>query len=482
MPPIPFPIQQFGGLDLLTDPTELGMAGATDLSNVAFDQPGRFRCRDGYELFASPTTAPQRVLPFTSQTSPTFSHLVTSSATKLEVFSSLTGAAITAGAVTPGFGPHAMTVYGKPGLVAVYATQQQDVGGIRKWNGTAWSVVAGSPAGQAIGVWETRLVVGGETTGSESRVSFSNAGNAEVFGANDWVDINPNDGDYITSIQTYQDKLFVFKNRRFAVFYGVSIDSTGNPIFNYREFPGIGATQGAGNSLSTSQGVYFLAGDGLYLTTGGTPVRVDGPISPLFRGSFSPVGSTATQLAWNNNQLMVGLTGNSFGTSQDVYVHYNQTDNWSKWSTHVSKTGGQFTPLGTTAWFFVNGSDNAVYKMLPSDTTDNGTGIAWNYTTGYSDAGGYFRARIISSGERKQHFKTDVLGSGTVTHQVLTLNGRPNDVADPGGAMTLGTAPAVARAERRRGARGTHFAHKLSGTGPAVVSGMTYWLANVERA
>jgi hypothetical protein len=129
---------------------------------------------------------------------------------------------------------------------------------------------------------------------------------------------------------------------------------------------------------------------------------------------------------------------------------------------------------------FFGATDGNIYQIAPSHTDDNGTAIAWSYTTGYSSAGGYFRQRIVSSGERKKHFKTDILGSGTVTHQLLTLNGRPNDVADTGAAVTLGTAPAIARGSRRRGARGTHFAHKLSGSGAAAVSGLTYWLSEIS--
>jgi hypothetical protein len=49
-------VNGFGGLNVVSDPQEVGWSGATDLLNVDLSQPGRVRARDGYAVFSTSAT------------------------------------------------------------------------------------------------------------------------------------------------------------------------------------------------------------------------------------------------------------------------------------------------------------------------------------------------------------------------------------------------------------------------------------------
>jgi hypothetical protein len=464
----PYTIEQFQGLNLAADPLEVGATGATALSNVALDVPGRLRTRDGYAVRSTTTTAPKRIHVHSSAL-PNVSHIISSSDTKLEVFLQSTGAAVAAGTVTPLQGPYAMTTFGTTSGSAVYGVYHTD-SLIRKWSGTAWSTVAGAALGRGIAVSRAsnRLVIGG-TTAHGSRVVFSDPGAPETFGANNVVDLTPGDGDFITQVQAWQDYVIAFKKRKFFVFTGESTDSDGEPIFNYRAVSGVGALEGVGTATVSPHGVYFLGADGLYLTDGGAIKKVHGPLSPLFGSGPDDLAlseSTNHHLEWHRDRLIMML---STAASQYVFVYYPLTDSWSSWSTHEGMVGGGFagSDSSKTLWF-VNGTDSAIYEMTPSTTTDLGSAIAWSYTSG--------RYPLSDPGRVATTLESSVAGSGTVAMSVTTdLYGT---LAGPG--ATLGTAPAIAEGWPMTDQEGTWYQHTLSGSGPALVSRLTHHVSFVK--
>jgi hypothetical protein len=468
----PFPVESFGGLNLFADSTDVGMSGAVTATDVMVDRPGQIRTRDGYTARATTSTAPRRCF---IHTTTSLSQLLTSSSTKLEAFDTGTGASVASVAAT-GTRAHAFVTTGTSSTTVVYVTAALDTT-VRKWDGAAWSAIAAAPIGRTITFTHTnRLVIAGH--GNGHRVQFSDPGAPETWPSTNWTDITPGDGEIIDQLVRWQNLMFAFKQTKYAVFLSESTLSDGTPVFNYRMVNGIGCLQGVGRACASPTGVYFMALGGIYKTTGGEPIEVSGAIRTLFTGNY--LSSTENHLCWNNGRLYAVIQQAGGPT---VLVYDERTGTWTTWSIMSGKAGGGLAadPLGDLA--FVNGTDTTVFLISPNLTTDNGTAISWSYTTGYSDAGGYNRNRVVASPQRKKHFAVDVLGAatGSITHQVLALNARPNDVADPGGTLALGTYPAIARGRRRRAARGTHFAHALSGSGPVTIDGFTYFLSEIGQ-
>jgi hypothetical protein len=521
MPLTPFPVEQFGGLNIVSDPTEVGTSAATDLLNVSFDQPGRLRTRDGYVKFstsASPV-AINYLVPIvdTQAGSPRFVAITNQ---QVDAFDMSTGVRTTP--VGTGTYGTAVTHITRPtlyspdllGAMAVWASdhgttgahpQASDgIGGIQGILGFpqyVCTVPSRGTSGLAPRLAQAGYFAAADTpsgaNGSFSTVFFSKAGasgNDLITGpsvgwpSTNWVQLDPGDGEQFTGMVGWDGSLFLFKSTKVFEFFAESTLSDGSPVFNYRRvslpdpIPQTTAPTAWQPVAVGPDGVYYAGSRGLWRVGHGGVSRVPTPIDSILSGTASSsfaVGTVgAIRMEWVGPLLSINYALGS--GAQRVLVWDTTTNAWTLQA--YAKTLSTLPLLAPThgSDLFFGATDGNIYQIAPSHTDDNGTAISWSYTTGYSSAGGYFRQRIVSSGERKKHFKTDILGSGTVTHQLLTLNGRPNDVADTGAAVTLGTAPAIARGSRRRGARGTHFAHKLSGSGAAAVSGLTYWLSEIS--
>jgi hypothetical protein len=144
-----------------------------------------------------------------------------------------------------------------------------------------FSTPAGMPNAQFLAVQpsDNRLVAAYTSADPASRVKFSDPGDAETWGANNYVDLTPNDGEVITGMVAWRDQLFVFKQNQFFVFYGNSTDGSGNPVFNYRTVDtGVGAVNGRFSTcVAAPDGVYFMSARGVYRTTGGSPPEGERP-------------------------------------------------------------------------------------------------------------------------------------------------------------------------------------------------------------
>ncbi len=118
---------------------------------------------------------------------------------------------------------------GTPTAERVYVTASRNANTTQQYfNGSTWTNSA-APTCSFLGVTpaDNRLVAACDTT-NRSRVKFSDAGDPETFGANNYVDLDPGDGEQIMAICNWREQLFVFKQTKFFRFYGTSTDEGGN--------------------------------------------------------------------------------------------------------------------------------------------------------------------------------------------------------------------------------------------------------------
>jgi hypothetical protein len=93
------------------------------------------------------------------------------------------------------------------------------------WDGTTFTADSDIPQGQAAGIYKERMFVvpGFDATTNSSRLKFSNAGVFGTWGASDFIDISPGDGQKLVDLQVFKGNLLLFKDKGTRV---LSYDST----------------------------------------------------------------------------------------------------------------------------------------------------------------------------------------------------------------------------------------------------------------
>lgn len=469
------PLPRFAGLDLRDDPQEVSAGAALDALNVSLAANGRLRTRDGLSSFISS-------LGWVSAMAQhgTSGQLLVSYPTALKAYNSsgtLLATALTGGTGVGGFAQMS-TGSGSSYATATFMPATNDTP--QKWTGAAFANSGWNQHGSRATVWQDRVVYAGQgdNTGllaDADTIRFSDAGDGGTFTSTNYVIPTRADGETVTDIVAWDNKLFAFKQSKFFVFYGTSTDSSGNPIFNYNPvvghgaiWPGLSSPDNNPHVAAAGQhGVYFLSYDGVYVTTGGPAVRISQELDPWFAGESLPYLSGIPTNA-GFYQPCLGVVNERVYVCPDitqaltfVYDITNRTwtaYNWKMTAVCAYQSSLTSAPIALVA-LNTGASAGTIYKHSPSYTTDAGSAISWKYRTGFSDLG------LPGAEKAVREWRIDGQGSVTVKTAV-------NDAATlgSGSTLTLGTAPATAQGWDRRSVRGRNVSVELSGSGVAQVS------------
>jgi len=436
------------GLDLASDPLDSECLYAM---NVTFRHPGRVGPRNGYESRGtSISPADGNVFCF-EEGATTYAIYRRSStswyATPLDSGSDITYA-IAASNAPPVTGA---TRVDTPTGSAMYLAAGWETGalyGLRKFDGTTFTAPAGTaptippdpnlaqraaindvgtssttrmPAAWHVATapWDNSLVAAA-TDGGLSRIEFSVPGKPEVWQVNSYEDFSPGDGEPILGMAAWRDKVFVFKQTKFRVYYTTTYNSDGLPEYQsttYYNQPGVvfGGTVDTdamvGKVCAAADGVYYISDDGVYRTTGREPIKVSGQIEPLWTsraGSImSGVYSTSSlsdhqRIAEYQGQIIVARRlyhqGNTLAAA---CVYHVDSKRWSTWvirtdATHNVLTGiarGSYgtEPAGALVFLLddlANPGDAVLGRMDDSQAYDyDSWDIVCRYWTGLLDLG-----------------------------------------------------------------------------------------------
>jgi hypothetical protein len=489
---LPEPIPHFlGGLNLRDKPDVINPSEAIDLLNVEFTVSGAVAQRAGWDNLATGnfTNRVTSLHPFYS-TSGT-KQLVAGCGSRLEVLEangSINGSPAT-GLTASSLWDFAR--FGGPNNERVYAGNGSDT--LRYWDGSTWtSPGATMPRAGALCVLPTsnRLVATrfhtttggpGGITSSPSHVFFSNPGDPATWGATDSIQISPGDGEKIQAVVAFRNFAIIFKETKFAVVYGESVDSGGGARFNFRTIDtGVGLASPRAVAVSEN-GVYFLDRRGVFLTTGGEPTLVSDVVTPLFQGGTSAYylggeleqGSITECTAeyWNDRLYLAFPTG----SANDRVLVYDDHADW--WTLYDFPAG----PLATfrpgdeprLVWGRASGDNRIDYFGDPDFTNDNGTAITSRWRSGWPDFGiGSQKvvrgAKAWGSGVVDLAVSADYAeGYGESTQLNLTPDGAEGSLF--GGSGTFGgsgifgdSTVGLEAASARKAVRGTVFSTTLS--------------------
>lgn len=392
-----------GGLNLRDSYEVMQPSQAYDLLNVTFDTRGGVRSRDGYEQFAPQigTLGADRYDSLSAfyKTDGT-KHLVCGASDNLEVFTTSGSAASGGASSAPTASPHFFARFGGPTKTAIYAANGTDK--LRYWDGSSWTSSSGSYAGKFVTVtpWDNRLLSARQTgtTGGNnpSTVRFSNPSDPDTWGADNWIDLTPGDGEGIMGMCSFDNYVFVFKQSRFFVIYGTSIAADGTPELSYRSVD-------AGRGLVAAQalcvgpeGVYFMAEDGIYRTNGGYPQKISGNIDPLFYGDIPVLyggqqinfgAIDKVRLAYHNDQVFVSVPTGSSSTNNRILVYDPPGQWWTVWDIPADALTTFKVGSRPSLVFGYSTGDNVIGRLVEGRATDNSSAIQSHIKTAFMDFG-----------------------------------------------------------------------------------------------
>ncbi len=131
----------------------------------------------------------------------------------------------------------------------------------RRYDGTVLTVLAGSPPHAAhVAAHKNRMFMA-HTAANSSRLFFSDVLNVESWPVLNFIDISPNDGDWITGLLVLDDYLVITKNRSVWLLLGSSIED-----FSVRRLHAEAGCIAPRSLTRVGEGFAFVAHDGVYMS------------------------------------------------------------------------------------------------------------------------------------------------------------------------------------------------------------------------
>lgn len=493
-----FPYMGFGrGLNLRDKPDAVDPAECIDALNVTFTERGAIETRRGYDLIVD-----EPILNIGSVEDTSVSgnkRILTTEDSRLRAFTTSGVEEADSGALTEAADPFSFARYGTPSSERIYASNGTDVRYFTASNDTFTNPNSSSvvvPKGETLVTQATdnRLVSTGflgatdgpaGATTNPSYVWFSDPGDPATWGANNYVQLTPGDGEKVMGAIAWRELVFVFKESKFFVFYGNSVDGTGEPIFNYRPVEGGVGLAARFGIAATPNGVYFVGEDGLYVTTGSSAQRVSDPVEPLWTGAASDyyqggLISGVGEISMTSLDSVIYMAFPIAGSQQRVLVH----DTEAGWFTLYDFPATYIHAFDGAVWF----GGGALYEHKRSYTDDNGGAIAARWRSGWLDFGSPDVKVVRSSkmwgrGQISASVSTDFEAStgypASVTFSLDTT--LPQWNTSTWGGTTWANEAELKPKQRRRADRGTTFSFAIAGEAPWAFHRATHQVRQVRQ-
>jgi hypothetical protein len=262
--------------------------------------------------------------------------------------------------------------------------------GLKQWDGTTLTAIAGAPTGTWYLVWHRNRMYA--LTGKNSRLYFSDLGDPTSWPVLNFLDFDVDDGDKLTGMISIDDGgLVLFKERSRHMLKG---SGPGNyTSLSIRDDVGCVSHWAIAHVTDMNQ-VAFLDRSGVYLTNGVSKHLISDAITPDVR-AWPQATLTKADMCYFNEHLHLALP-NTFGDTANTYL----------WVWDVRGKG--WWPWTIAASHLLVHFDGANRYLLASSTTTGQLNKLW---TGYNDAGAainaYWKGKDDDAGEptRRKRYK-----------------------------------------------------------------------------
>lgn len=203
------------------------------------------------------------------------------------------------------------------------------------------------------------LMWAGYTTESSTeypnRVRWSHPGDAGSWRTNDWIDVEPNDGDVITGLCQFRDQLLVFKRHSVHAIFGYSPDTF--QVVNVADT--VGAVSQAAIACNESGAFFFDEHDGVFMFDGqGLRWLFSNIHEALLDGRMNqPQEST---MAWLGRRLWVNVRWDGLSDEGRTFVFDQDVGSWTCYEGF--KRDGDIAPNNHIRHAFEYSTDGVTFK------------------------------------------------------------------------------------------------------------------------
>lgn len=186
------------------------------------------------------------------------------------------------------------------------------------WSPTSGAApVAAMPAGSSVALFKERMWI---SSGTSSRLYFSNIGDPTTWSSSDFADVNAGDGQYLTAVYAGPASLYLFKtSSTFVLIYDSS--PTRGAIQNISTTIGLYNTQCI---TEYENNLYLLYGTHVYSLVGYSYARINDKVDITRDSVVDSSYKIKYAMSTVGDRIMVSYYNNTF-------AYYPLINTWTKW-------------------------------------------------------------------------------------------------------------------------------------------------------
>lgn len=409
-----------GGLVDRYSPILVPVKSASDIQNIHFDTRGQLLKRNGYDL--------------NNTNSLTASTVTGAGYHQASVGSSFFTVIVGSNIYTTGntFGGTYTNVTGTTTITAgidnlAQYTDFKDMGVFcndlnyptRVTASAAFQITAASTIAKTCEGFNNYLVTGNTQEGStvfSSRLRWSDLNDINTWPANNFIDIEPDDGDSIVAIKRYQNNLYILKKK--SIYEAIITGGSGAEAFIVRPIArGIGAYSKMSVKAIENRGLVFLGQNGVYLFDGNDFTFISDPIQRKFDGlNRTRYTSAVGEVYPKMNQYWLAVSEGSASQNQTIFVWDYIQEAWSVYKGMNVNMLSQAEDSNGNILLFSGDYAGKVYKQ-DTGVSDEPNGVTTSVSAFYASSN-----ISLGSPEIDKNFKYLYLYSKATTSSTITLD------------------------------------------------------------
>ena len=215
-----------------------------------------------------------------------------------------------------------------------------------------------------------------------SRLRWSDLGVLNTWPANNYIDIEPSDGDSIVAIKRYQSNLYVFKKR--SIYEVIQTGGSGAEAFIVRPVArGIGAWAKNSVQVIENRGIVFLGQNGVYLFDGSNFDFISDPIQRKIDGLSRSRYAQAVAVVYPvRNQYWISVTDDADTQNKLILVWDYIQQAWSTYTGIHANALIQAEDNTNTIKIFSGDYNGDIYEQ-DTGTQDEPGGVSTNISCFY---------------------------------------------------------------------------------------------------